>query len=106
MLLEIYHAAKCEPIAKWTLHDLRRTAATGMARLSFPPHVIDRLLNHLGSAIRGVAAVYNRFEYLEERRAALEAWGRSQRAARATQRYAPAPRLECMHAAHFLACLH
>lgn len=68
--------AKCEPIAKWTLHDLRRTAATGIARLNFPPHVIDRLLNHLSGAIRGVAAVYNRFEYIDERRAALEAWGR------------------------------
>jgi integrase len=68
--------AKCEPIAKWTLHDLRRTAATGIARLNFPPHVIDRLLNHLSGTIRGMAAVYNRFEYIDDRRAALEAWGR------------------------------
>jgi len=34
------------------------------------------VLNHTSGTIRGVAAVYNRFEYLEERRAALEAWGR------------------------------
>jgi integrase len=60
----------------WRLHDLRRTAATGMARLNFPPHVVDKVLNHVSGTIRGVAAVYNRFEYLEERRAALEAWGR------------------------------
>jgi integrase len=63
-------------IPDWTLHDLRRTAATGMARLNFPPHVVDKLLNHVSGTIRGVAAVYNRFEYLEERRNALEAWGR------------------------------
>jgi integrase len=67
---------KCEAIPHWTLHDLRRTAATGMARLNFPPHVVDKVLNHVSGTIRGVAAVYNRFEYLEERRAALEAWGR------------------------------
>ena len=42
---------------------------------NFPPHVVDKVLNHSNGTIRGVAAVYNRFEYLEERRAALEAWG-------------------------------
>jgi integrase len=60
----------------WILHDLRRTAATGMARLNIAPHVVDRILNHVSGTIRGVAAVYNRHAYLEERKAALEAWGR------------------------------
>ena len=60
-------------IEPWTLHDLRRTAATGMARLNIAPHVVDKVLNHVSGTIRGVAAVYNRFEYLEERRAALDA---------------------------------
>jgi integrase len=60
----------------WVLHDLRRTAATGMARLNIPPHVVDRILNHVSGSIRGVAAVYNRHAYLDERRAALEAWSR------------------------------
>jgi integrase len=63
-------------IPDWRLHDLRRTAATGMARLNIAPHVVDKVLNHSGGTIRGMGAVYNRFEYLEERRAALEAWGR------------------------------
>ncbi len=63
-------------IPDWRLHDLRRTAATGMARLNIAPHVVDKVLNHSGGTIRGVAAVYNRFAYLDERRAALEAWGR------------------------------
>jgi integrase len=67
---------KDDAIPNWTLHDLRRTAATGMARLNFPPHVVDKILNHASGTIKGVAAVYNRFAYLEERRAALEAWGR------------------------------
>jgi integrase len=64
------------PIEPWILHDLRRTAATGMARLNIPPHVVDRVLNHVSGTIRGVAAVYNRHAYLDERRAALEAWSR------------------------------
>ncbi len=63
-------------IEDWILHDLRRTAATGMARLNIAPHVVDRILNHVSGTIRGVAAVYNRHAYLEERKAALEAWGR------------------------------
>jgi integrase len=63
-------------IDDWILHDLRRTAATGMARLNIPPHVVDKILNHVSGSIRGVAAVYNRHAYLDERRAALEAWSR------------------------------
>jgi integrase len=62
-------------IPPWILHDLRRTATTGMARLKIAPHVADKVLNHLTGKIKGVAAVYNKFEYLEERRAALETWG-------------------------------
>jgi integrase len=61
-------------IEGWILHDLRRTAATGMARLNIAPHVVDRILNHVSSTIKGMAAVYNRHAYLEERKAALEAW--------------------------------
>ena len=60
----------------WVLHDLRRTATTGLARLGIAPHVADKVLNHAAGTIRGVAATYNRFEYLAERTAALDAWGR------------------------------
>jgi integrase len=63
-------------IGEWILHDLRRTAATGMAGLNIAPHVVDRILNHVSGTIRGVAAVYNRHAYLEERKAALDAWSR------------------------------
>ncbi len=58
----------------WTIHDLRRTTTTGMARLGVPPHVADALLNHKSGTVSGVAAVYNRYAYLDERRGALVAW--------------------------------
>jgi integrase len=61
-------------IPEWRLHDLRRTAASGMAKLNVPPHVVDRILNHVGGTIRGVAAVYNRHAYVDERKAALDRW--------------------------------
>jgi integrase len=61
-------------IEPFILHDLRRTAATHMAKLGVAPHVVDRILNHSSGTIRGVAAVYNRFEYQDERRAALTTW--------------------------------
>jgi integrase len=65
-----------EEVAAFTLHDLRRSAATGMAALGIAPHVVDKVLNHSSGKISGVAKIYNRFEYLPERKAALEAWSR------------------------------
>jgi len=62
-------------IPPFTIHDLRRTAASGMAGLRFPPHVVEAVLNHRSGTRRGVAGVYNRFDYADEKRAALEAWG-------------------------------
>ncbi|TWA55640.1 site-specific recombinase XerD [Sinorhizobium medicae] len=58
----------------WTLHDLRRTAASGMARLGVPVHVIEAVLNHQSGTIKGVAKIYNRYEYLDEKRRALADW--------------------------------
>jgi integrase len=58
----------------WTLHDLRRTAATHMARLKVGPHVVERILNHVSGSLGGVAGIYNRFSYLPEMREALELW--------------------------------
>jgi integrase len=64
-------------IEHFSLHDLRRTLASGMAReLKVPPHIIDKILNHTAGTIRGVARIYNRERYADERQAALEAWGR------------------------------
>lgn len=61
-------------IAPWRVHDLRRTVASGMARLKVPPHVIERVLNHVTGTLGGVAGIYNRFAYLGEMRDALELW--------------------------------
>jgi hypothetical protein len=54
---------------------LRRTIVSGMARLGIPPHVADKILNHQGGTISGVAAVYQRHEFLAERKEALDRWG-------------------------------
>jgi hypothetical protein len=47
-----------------------------MARLGVQPHVADRILNHQSGTISGVAAVYQRHQFLDERRAALEVWSK------------------------------
>ncbi len=62
-------------VSDWALHDLRRTAATGMAQQNTPPHVIERVLNHTTGTLGGVAGIYNRFGYIDEMREALTAWG-------------------------------
>jgi integrase len=58
-------------IAAFTLHDLRRTCRTGLARLKVEPHIAERVLNH---AQERIAATYDTHAYLEEKRAALEKW--------------------------------
>src|SRR5229473_1134901 len=66
---------KISGITGWRLHDLRRTCVSGMARLGIAPHVADKILNHQAGTISGVAAVYQRHDFLAERREALETWG-------------------------------
>jgi integrase len=62
-------------VSHWRLHDLRRTMVSGMASLGVAPHVADRILNHVAGTISGVAAVYQRHEFLKERQNALKHWG-------------------------------
>jgi integrase len=62
-------------VKDWRLHDLRRTCVSGMARLGISPHVTDKILNHQAGTITGVAAVYQRHDFLAERKDALERWG-------------------------------
>jgi integrase len=62
-------------IRGWRLHDLRRTIVSGMARLGVPPHGADKILNHQAGTISGVAAVYQRHDFLAERKEALDRWG-------------------------------
>ena len=61
-------------LAPWRLHDLRRTAASGMARLGVGIHVVEKLLNHTSGTFSGIVAVYQRHDFADEKRAAVEAW--------------------------------
>ena len=72
-------ALKAEQGAKavltpWRHHDLRRTAATRMADLGVQPHVVEAVLNHISGSRAGVAGIYNRAAYRDEKRAALALW--------------------------------
>ena len=53
------------------MHDFRRTARTHLEALGTPPHIAERCLNH---KLKGVVGIYNRHDYFEERKAALQAW--------------------------------
>ena len=60
----------------WRFHDLRRSFAThSTEKLGISPVIADKILNHVTGQVRGVAAVYQQGEYLQERRAALQRWG-------------------------------
>ena len=61
-------------IEAWTLHDLRRTVASGMASLGVNLVVIEKVLNYVSGSLAGIAGVYQRHEYAEEKRAALQLW--------------------------------
>jgi integrase len=62
-------------VENWTLHDLRRTAASGMARLGVSLPVIEKCLNHTSGSFAGVAGIYQRHDFAGEKRRALETWG-------------------------------
>jgi integrase len=68
------------PDSGWTLHDLRRTAATGMHEIGVAPHVVEAVLNHQSGHRAGIAGVYNHAGYANEKRAALGAWAETVRA--------------------------
>jgi integrase len=62
-------------LPQWTPHDLRRTAATGMAGIiGIMPHVVEAVLNHVSGSKAGVAGIYNRATYDKEKREALNVW--------------------------------
>ena len=68
-------AGSTEPMAHWTVHDIRRSFVTHVGERGFAaPHVIEAIVNHVSGAKAGVAGVYNKAQYLDERRKALTAW--------------------------------
>lgn len=63
-------------VPHFTPHDLRRTAATGMAEMGIPGDILDRVQNHVTREKQGVGHVYNRYSYDREKQQAMEAWER------------------------------
>ncbi len=57
--------------SKWSLHDLRRTVATGMSDLEIDPYIVEAMLGH---SLGGVQGIYNRSHYLSKKKKALEIW--------------------------------
>jgi integrase len=70
---ELCRAQGQQPIEAWTLHDLRRTYATELGSLGVGRFVIERVLNH---ADAGVTSGYDRHDYAQAKREALEKWAR------------------------------
>ena len=63
-----------EPIEPWTFHDLRRTAASGMAKIGVDLPVIEKVLNHVSGSFAGIVGIYQRHDFAAEKRDALERW--------------------------------
>ena len=62
------------PLVQWSVHDLRRTVATGLQRLGVRLEVTEAVLNHISGSRGGIAGVYQRHDWAAEKRAALDAW--------------------------------
>jgi integrase len=78
-----HHFVKCRldalmppDTAPWVLHDIRRTVASGMARLGVNLPVIEKLLNHVSGSFAGIVGVYQRHSFADEKRAAMQVWAR------------------------------
>jgi integrase len=66
---------KASGVSDWRIHDLRRTAATGLQKLGTPLQVTEAVLGHTSGSRGGIVGIYQRHDYADEKRAALEAWG-------------------------------
>jgi hypothetical protein len=61
-------------VTNWRIHDLRRTLATGLQRLGVRLEVTEAVLNHISGSRAGIVGVYQRHDWADEKRAALDAW--------------------------------
>jgi len=61
-------------LTPWRLHDIRRTVTTELSKLGVAIHVADAILNHKSNAMSSVARIYQRNEFVDERRDALNKW--------------------------------
>ncbi len=64
------------PPPRWTVHDIRRTVATNLQKLGIKLEVTEAVLNHVSGSCAGIVGIYQRHEYADEKRAALDAWAR------------------------------
>lgn len=67
-------ADQLKMLPPWRFHDLRRTLATGLQRLGVRFEVTEAVLNHVSGSRSGIAGVYQRHHWSDEKRAALDAW--------------------------------
>jgi integrase len=72
--LDEHIAGAGSPLPHWTIHDLRRTFATGLQRLGVRLEVTEAILNHVSGSRAGIAGIYQRHDWATEKRAALDAW--------------------------------
>jgi integrase len=61
-------------VERFTMHDLRRTGATGLQRLGVRLEVTEAVLNHVSGSRGGIVGVYQRHHFTDEKRCSLEAW--------------------------------
>ncbi|WDF73940.1 tyrosine-type recombinase/integrase [Novosphingobium sp. KACC 22771] len=73
---QLDEATEAGTVSPWRVHDLRRTLATGLQRLGVRFEVTEAVLNHVSGARSGVAGIYQRHDWKDEKRSAMEAWGR------------------------------
>jgi integrase len=69
------HLDEVSDVADWRLHDLRRTVATGLQRLGARLEVTEAVLNHVSGSRAGIIGIYQRHDYVAEKRDGLAKWG-------------------------------
>ena len=65
---------KASGVTDWVVHDLRRSFASLHAEIGTPIHIIEKLLNHVSGSLSGVAGIYNRYNYQNEMRQAVQTY--------------------------------
>ena len=73
-LVKQHHLDRWVGATDWTIHDLRRTVVSNMARLGVRIEVADKILNHVSGKLGGIVGVCQKYEFAPERKAALDAW--------------------------------
>jgi integrase len=63
-------------LSEWRLHDLRRTVATGLQKLGVRLEVTEAVLNHISGSKAGIVGIYQRHDWADEKREALDLWAR------------------------------